>query len=99
MVAAAAAPRGAKIASIGAAVRSGVTFHGFALDVCTDLAGFDLINPCGMPTVPVTSITRECGHRVPLGEAKTPVREALEAVYEIELNAEPLPLGVPEKIA
>ena len=90
---------GAKIASIGAAVRSGVTFHGFALDVCTDLAMFELINPCGMPAVPVTSVTRQCGHRVPLGEAKAPVREALEAVYEIELKAVPLPLGVPEKIA
>ncbi len=91
--------RGAKIASIGAAVRAGVTFHGFALDVCTDLAMFDLINPCGMPAVPVTSITRESSHRVVLGEAKPPVREALEAVYEIALIDEPLPLAVPEKIA
>jgi lipoate-protein ligase B len=76
---------GAKIASIGASVRSGVTFHGFALDVGTDLKMFELINPCGMPAVPVTSITRECGRRVPLGEAKPHVREALEAVYEIKL--------------
>src|SRR5207302_6731773 len=33
---------GAKIASIGAAVRAGVTFHGFALDVCTDLSYYRL---------------------------------------------------------
>ncbi len=91
--------RGAKIASIGAAVRAGVTFHGFALDVCTDLSMFALINPCGMPAVPVTSITRECSHRVTLGEAKVPVREALETVYEITLVEGPLPLAVPEKIA
>ena len=91
--------RGAKIASIGAAVRAGVTFHGFALDVCTDLKMFDLINPCGMPTVPVTSIARECGRRVSLREVKQPVREALEAVYDIKLIAQPLPLAVPEKIA
>jgi lipoate-protein ligase B len=91
--------RGSKIASIGAAVRAGVTFHGFALDVCTDLAMFELINPCGMPATPVTSITRECSHRVPIGEAKPPIREAFEAVYEITLIEGPLPLAVPEMIA
>jgi lipoyl(octanoyl) transferase len=90
---------GAKIASIGAAVRAGVTFHGFALDVCTDLAMFELINPCGMPATPVTSITRECSHRVPLGEAKPPVHEAFEAVFDIHLVEGPLPLAVPEMIA
>lgn len=85
---------GAKIASIGAAVRSGVTFHGFALDVCTDLTMFSLINPCGMPATPVTSITRECSRRVTLAEAKPPIREALQAVYEIELIPGPLPIAV-----
>lgn len=91
--------KGAKIASIGAAVRGGVTFHGFALDVCTDLLAFNLINPCGMPAVAVTSITRECSRRVGLAEAKPKVREALESVYGISLVTAPLPLAVPEKIA
>lgn len=91
--------RGAKIASIGAAVRGGVTFHGFALDVCTDLAMFDLINPCGMPATPVTSIALECSHRVSVAEAKPHLREALQAVYHIELADEPLPLALSEKIA
>ncbi len=90
---------GAKIASIGAAVRSGVTFHGFALDVCTDLDMFRFINPCGMSAIAVTSITRECGRRVTLREAKSPVREALQAVFGIHLIDQPLPLAVPEKIA
>jgi len=91
--------RGAKIASIGAAVRGGVTFHGFALDVSTDLSKFDLINPCGMPATPVTSIARECGHRVSLAETKPHVREALGTVYGVELVDEPLPLALPDKIA
>ena len=92
---------GAKIASIGAAVRSGVTFHGFALDVCTDLAMFSLINPCGMPATPVTSITRECSRRVTLAEVKPKVREALQAVYHIELIPQPLPIaiGTPSDVA
>jgi len=91
--------RGAKIASIGAAVRGGVTFHGFALDVSTDLSKFDLINPCGMPAIPVTSIARECGHRVSLAETKPHVREAVGTVYGVELVDEPLPLALPDKIA
>lgn len=37
-----------KIASIGIAVRRWITFHGFALNVTTDLAGFGAINPCGL---------------------------------------------------
>jgi hypothetical protein len=47
-----------------------------------------------MPATPVTSITRECSRRVTLAEAKPPVREALEAVYEIELMPSPLPIAV-----
>src|SRR5207245_11034509 len=56
--------RGAKIASIGAAVRSGVTLHGFALEICTDLNYYRLINPCGMPGVETTTVTREAGREV-----------------------------------
>ena len=40
---------GRKIASIGIHVKQWVTFHGFALNVTTDLSCFDLIVPCGIP--------------------------------------------------
>jgi lipoyl(octanoyl) transferase len=50
---------GRKIASIGIHVKQWVTFHGFALNVTTDLSLFDLIVPCGLPGVSMTSITRE----------------------------------------
>jgi len=77
--------RDAKIASIGAAVKSGVTFHGFALDVCTDLSFFQVINPCGMPGVGLTTIARECGREVALAEVKPVLREALADVFEWQL--------------
>jgi len=77
--------RAAKIASIGAAVKSGVTFHGFALDVCTDLSYFHVINPCGMPGVGLTTIARECGREVALAEVKPVLREALADVFEWQL--------------
>lgn len=50
-----------KIASIGVHARSWVTWHGFALNVTTDLSYFDLIVPCGIDQVEMTSIERELG--------------------------------------
>jgi len=51
--------RGRKIASIGVHVKQWVTWHGFALNVTTDLGAFDRIVPCGIPGVEMTSVKRE----------------------------------------
>jgi len=51
--------QGRKIASIGVHARDWVTWHGFALNVTTDLSYFDLIIPCGIDGVTMTSISRE----------------------------------------
>lgn len=48
-----------KIASMGIAVRRWITFHGFALNVTTDLARFFAINPCGFRAEVMTSLA-EC---------------------------------------
>jgi lipoate-protein ligase B len=48
-----------KIASIGVHARGWVTWHGFALNVTTDLSYFDLMVPCGIADVEMTSIARE----------------------------------------
>ena len=53
--------RGRKIASIGVHVKQWVTWHGFALNVTTDLAQFERIVPCGIPDVEMTSVERERG--------------------------------------
>ena len=50
---------GRKIASIGVHARDWVTWHGFALNVTTELSYFDLIVPCGIPDVRMTSVERE----------------------------------------
>jgi lipoyl(octanoyl) transferase len=53
--------RGKKIASIGVHARDWVTWHGFALNVTTELSYFDLIVPCGIAGVVMTSIAKELG--------------------------------------
>jgi lipoyl(octanoyl) transferase len=50
---------GRKIASIGVHARDWVTWHGFALNVTTDLSYFDFIVPCGISGVEMTSIVKE----------------------------------------
>jgi lipoyl(octanoyl) transferase len=53
--------RGRKLASIGIHVKQWVTIHGFALNVNTDLSYFDLIVPCGIRDVVMTSVALELG--------------------------------------
>jgi lipoyl(octanoyl) transferase len=59
-----------KIASIGVGVRKWVTMHGFALNVASDLSGFQNITPCGLSGVRMTSISGELGTEVSLRTAR-----------------------------
>ena len=54
----------AKIAALGIHISRGVTSHGIALNVNTDLSFFDLIVPCGITSKPVTSIQKELGREL-----------------------------------
>ncbi|MGH8047927.1 MAG: lipoyl(octanoyl) transferase LipB [Chthoniobacterales bacterium] len=58
-----------KIASIGVGVRHWISMHGFALNVCGPLDGFESIIPCGIANVDMTSIERESGISVTVEEA------------------------------
>lgn len=55
-----------KLASIGVNVSRGVTKHGFALNVTTDLSYFAAMVPCGIPAVRVTSLARLLGEAPPM---------------------------------
>ncbi|MGB3087506.1 MAG: lipoyl(octanoyl) transferase LipB [Phycisphaerae bacterium] len=70
-----------KIASIGVAVRRWVTYHGFALNVATNLSHFDLIVPCGIRGVGVTSLERLLGRAVPVAEVKPGLVECMVEVF------------------
>src|SRR5690349_8883073 len=83
------APR--KIASIGVHARDWVTWHGFALNVTTDLSYFDLIVPCGIAGVDMTSAWRELeDESLTVASVGDAVARAFGEVFALEPRDVPL---------
>ncbi len=70
-----------KIAALGVHVARGVTTHGFALNVTTDLKDFDLIVPCGIRDRGVTSIEAEADSVPSLGQVANSVSRHFGRVF------------------
>ena len=71
-----------KLAAIGVRISRWITSHGFALNVGTDLAHFDLIVPCGIRERGVTSLERLLGRTVEPAAVEDAVVDAFGAVFE-----------------
>ncbi len=67
---------GKKIASIGVGIRKWVTYHGFALNVTTDLSYFRRIHLCGLKGREATSIAEVRGEAPPMGKVRKAVSSA-----------------------
>lgn len=77
--------QGRKIASIGVHARDWVTWHGFALNISTDLSYFDLMVPCGIQSVTMTSVDRELGEgRVTFDQVSDLVAAGFGEVFGLE---------------
>jgi len=75
-----------KIGSIGIAVRHGVSFHGFALNVNTSLEPFDWVNACGLKGAAFTSMERILGEAVSMKAVRSTVRFHVEQVLNVRLE-------------
>ncbi|MFZ0792410.1 MAG: lipoyl(octanoyl) transferase LipB, partial [Candidatus Korobacteraceae bacterium] len=75
----------AKIAALGVHISRGVTTHGFALNVSTDLDYFDLIVPCGLTGKPVTSMERELQKSLTMDEVAIAVSRNFGRVFQSQM--------------
>ena len=74
-----------KLAAVGVRVRRGVTTHGLALNVGTDLSWFAEMVPCGIPGCEVTSLERETGRSLPLTDVGDVLAAALATAFGLRL--------------
>ncbi len=74
-----------KLGSLGIAIRHGISFHGFALNVNMSLEPFQWINPCGIDGVRVTSLSQEGKRDIPMSDVRKTVRYHMEDVFHIAL--------------
>jgi len=79
---------GEKLASIGIGVKKWISYHGFALNVNTDLSYFEKIVPCGIKDVKVTSIKKLLGNEEDIGMCivENSIVETFSEVFKIRLT-------------
>jgi len=77
---------GEKIGAVGIAVRHGYTFHGLSLNVNLDLSPYDLINPCGIPQMQVTSMQQLLNRSTPLESVKDQLKQQFSQVFGMEIE-------------
>jgi len=77
--------KGDKLGSVGITIRRGVSFHGLALNVNTDMTPFSWINPCGLNQVRMTSFERYLGRPVSMARTRQAMATYLAEIFNLEL--------------
>lgn len=77
-----------KIASIGIGVKQWITYHGFAMNISSDLSCFDWIVPCGIPGVEMTSLEKLLGKKVDRIKVREEVIDSFSEVFDTKYHPE-----------
>ena len=83
-----------KLGSLGIAIRHGVTFHGFALNVNVSLEPFEWIRPCGLPHITMTSMQEERGTSITVKEVRRSLKDCFQTVFGIMSTATTVASGL-----
>jgi lipoyl(octanoyl) transferase len=83
---------GRKVAAIGIKVSRWITMHGFALNVCPNLSGFQHIVPCGINDRPVGSL-QQFIPEIQMEQVRQQVANAFAEVFQVRLVPAELPLS------
>jgi lipoyl(octanoyl) transferase len=75
---------GCKVAAIGIKVSRWITMHGFALNVCPDMTGFQQIVPCGIADKPVGSLAQFVPD-IDIQQVRQAIATAFEEVFRVQL--------------
>ena len=73
-----------KMGSIGIAVRRGISFHGLALNVHTDLTPFSWIQPCGLQEVAMTTMQQQTAQKLSMKQVRAVLKKQFETVFGIK---------------
>lgn len=71
-----------KIASVGVSVKRGVSMHGIAININTDLTPFTWIDPCGLAGVQTTSLSRELNHELDMNRIMDKVTVLIKDIFK-----------------
>jgi lipoate-protein ligase B len=87
-----------KIASIGVGIRRWVTYHGFALNVSTDLSFFDSIVPCGIEGCRMTSICKLRGEQISMREFSASMQKSFAKVFGYDTIVAQAPAQISQQL-
>jgi lipoyl(octanoyl) transferase len=76
-----------KLGSVGITIRRGVSFHGLALNVNTDLTPFTWINPCGIRGCRMTSLAAETGRPVDMAATRRQMAGHLSKLFALDMES------------
>ena len=79
-----------KIAQVGIKVSQWITMHGFALNVCMDLSGFDRIVPCGITDCQVCNLNQFVPN-IEFIKVKEAIAQTFAKIFDLELQLKQFP--------